>query len=79
MPYIRHRCDPARQVPAAAGKEWAQIPCPRCGNVAFSIPARGEPWRRCDGPRHCGFEWFADVEEEAAVLASASSTKEVTT
>lgn len=75
LPYIRHRCDPARRVPAAARREWAQIPCPRCGNVAFSIPAQGEPWRRCGGPRGCGFEWLAEV----AFAAGASTTKEVRT
>jgi hypothetical protein len=66
LPYIHHRCDPARRVPLAARTEWMPIPCPRCGNVAFSIPAQGEPWRRCGGPRGCGFEWRAPVGDGEA-------------
>lgn len=33
------------------------IPCPACGNVAFSRPAPGQ--RKCDGPRGCGHVWTA--------------------
>jgi hypothetical protein len=76
LPYIRHRCDPARRVPLAARTERMPVPCPRCGNVAFSIPAQGEPWRRCGGPRGCGFEWRAPVGKGGAV-AEAQATKEV--
>lgn len=54
LPYIAHRCGRGQ----GAG-QWLQdpIPCPRCGNVAFSVPDQGAPWRRCDGPRSCGHVW----------------------
>jgi hypothetical protein len=32
------------------------IPCPRCGNVAFSLL---DGRRRCDGPNSCGHVWDA--------------------
>jgi hypothetical protein len=30
------------------------VPCPRCGNRAYSLVADG---RRCDGPSGCGYVW----------------------
>jgi TubC N-terminal docking domain len=37
------------------------IACPRCGNPAYSRPAQGPPWRRCDGSLGCGQTWTPEA------------------
>lgn len=56
----REDCDvrhPESQVPAPPVPRPAReaIPCPVCGNVAFSRTPAGA--RRCDGPAGCGHVW----------------------
>jgi hypothetical protein len=46
---VRHTAPPT-DLPVPRGV----VPCPRCGNRAYSLVAAG---RRCDGPSRCGHVW----------------------
>jgi hypothetical protein len=42
------------------------LPCPRCGNRAYSTSRLGVPNRRCDSPAGCGYTWNPEASSSRA-------------
>lgn len=44
--------------------QYRKIPCPKCGNYAFSFVGDR---RKCDGPRGCDYVWDPGEEGRQAI------------